>query len=458
MPQKRSGNQAVFLLIILAVAAIFAVQIPLPEEMVQAEIPQSGDVAVIGGTTAAILSALKAAQEGASVFLFSDGQELAEDSLFLIKGGLAQAGSSVQQQMGLEFDPVLFEEELKSIGGGLNDPALLRAFLEAQHNFHGRFKEDWGLSFDTLADPEKKPYLHLCSRPEAPMLFKQNLLTALRNSAVILREERVKELLFSPQGHLEALLLEKKGEAEEDAGELIFYFRSAIIADGGYNESFLREHNLFPPANILFNLRPDQEIKALKMAEELGLDLIQPGFQNRRLLLYNPEREEYLFYPEELREGSYLINIEGQILPGKEISQREAVNFVISSPPGGAFVLVPQQAALSFPAFFRSFENWEELSRSYNPGTPSLFPEIGRLPFPLYAAPLRAGVDYMLGGLAVTPRGEVKKQGRAVKGLYAAGEIVGGLHGEAMLPGMALSETLFLAEIAGEGAARYSRQ
>jgi len=457
MPQKRSGNQAVFLLIILAVAAVFAVQIPLPEEMVQAEIPHSGDVAVIGGTTAAILSALKAAQEGASVFLFPDGQELAEDSLFLLNGGLALADSFVQQQWGVEFDSALFGEKLRETGGGLNDPALLRAFLEAQLNFHGRLKETWGLSFDSLADPERHPYLHLCARPEAFLLFKQNLLTALRNSAVILRKERVKELLFSPQGHLEALLLEKEEKTEENSGELIFYFRSAIIADGGYNENFLREHNIFPSGNILFNLRADQEIKGLKMAKEQGLDLIQPGFQNRRLLLYNPGREEYLFFPEELLEGSYLINTEGKILPGKEISLGEAVNFVISSPPGGAFVLAPQQGALSFPAFFRSFENWEELSREYNLRRPSLFPDIGRLSFPLYAAPLRAGVDYMLGGLAVTPRGEVKKQGRAVKGLYAAGEAAGGLHGEAMLPGMALSETLFLAEIAGEGAARYAR-
>jgi len=71
-------------------------------------------------------------------------------------------------------------------------------------------------------------------------------------------------------------------------------------------------------------------------------------------------------------------------------------------------------------------------------------------------APLRAGIDYTLGGIAVTSRGEVKKEGDVVKGLYAAGEIVGGLHGEALLPGMALSETLFLSKIAGEAAARYS--
>ena len=71
-------------------------------------------------------------------------------------------------------------------------------------------------------------------------------------------------------------------------------------------------------------------------------------------------------------------------------------------------------------------------------------------------ATLKAGVAYTLGGLSVTPRGEVKQDGEVVKGLYAAGEIVGGLHGEALLPGMALSETLFTSGVAGKCAAEYA--
>ena len=72
---------------------------------------------------------------------------------------------------------------------------------------------------------------------------------------------------------------------------------------------------------------------------------------------------------------------------------------------------------------------------------------------------VKIGVDYTPGGLSVTPLGEVKKgDGQIILGLYAAGEISGGLHGEGMLPGMALSETLFLAGQAGRSAADYVRR
>lgn len=455
MVHKKGGNRAVFLLIVLAIATIFLVQIPLPEVTIQAEIPKGADVAVIGGTTAAILSALKAAEDGAQVFLFPNGQELAEDSSFLVNGGLALAESPLQQELGIEFDSQLFEEKLKEHGGALNDPALLKAFFAAQVHFYGWIKDAFGLSFNSLPRPETHPYLHSSTLPNNALLFKQSLLANLRNSPVIVRQETVKELLFSPQGQLEAILLGNVSESEED---FPFYIRAAILADGGYNEDLLREHNNFPADNILFNLRPNQQGKGLKMAADLGLEIIQMGFQNTHLLLYNPLAGEYCFLPADPWEETYFINTKGQILSWEGSSLFEAVNFVVNSPPGGSFVLAPHKRAETFGQFFRRFEQLEQLSQYYQFESLPQFPRTPAVASPFYVAPLRVGIDYMLGGLAVTPRGEVKKDGLVVKGLYAAGEIVGGLHGEALLPGMALSETLFLAQIAGESAAQYSRR
>jgi succinate dehydrogenase/fumarate reductase flavoprotein subunit len=81
-----------------------------------------------------------------------------------------------------------------------------------------------------------------------------------------------------------------------------------------------------------------------------------------------------------------------------------------------------------------------------------------RLTPPYYIAHLKAGIDYTLGGILTTPFGEVKKDGKVFEGLYAAGEIVGGLHGKAMLPGMPLSETMFFAKKTGEAAAKYAQR
>lgn len=49
---------------------------------------------------------------------------------------------------------------------------------------------------------------------------------------------------------------------------------------------------------------------------------------------------------------------------------------------------------------------------------------------PYYAAPLCAGITYTMGGLAVDPHGQVRRQGGgAIRGLYAVGAAAGGLEG-----------------------------
>ncbi len=73
---------------------------------------------------------------------------------------------------------------------------------------------------------------------------------------------------------------------------------------------------------------------------------------------------------------------------------------------------------------------------------------------------VKAGIDYTLGGIAVTPSGEVLKNGRVLRGLYAAGEVTGGLHGTNRLGGNALTEALTFGYIAADSiaAARQEQQ
>lgn len=58
-----------------------------------------------------------------------------------------------------------------------------------------------------------------------------------------------------------------------------------------------------------------------------------------------------------------------------------------------------------------------------------------------YAGRVTPGIHYCMGGLAINPRGQVLKQnGRPLPGLFAAGEVTGGLRGDNRLGGNRLLE------------------
>ena len=63
-----------------------------------------------------------------------------------------------------------------------------------------------------------------------------------------------------------------------------------------------------------------------------------------------------------------------------------------------------------------------------------------------------------MGGVRINTNAEVLgKNGRPIKGLYAAGEITGGIHGANRIGGNAVADIRVFGKIAGENAATYSK-
>ena len=61
-----------------------------------------------------------------------------------------------------------------------------------------------------------------------------------------------------------------------------------------------------------------------------------------------------------------------------------------------------------------------------------------------------------MGGLEITEQGEVKgPKGTPIGGLYAAGEIAGGVHGNNRLGGSSLLDCVVYGRVAGRAAAKY---
>ncbi|MBP3646057.1 MAG: FAD-binding protein, partial [Clostridia bacterium] len=91
--------------------------------------------------------------------------------------------------------------------------------------------------------------------------------------------------------------------------------------------------------------------------------------------------------------------------------------------------------------------------------------EFGRTSFanpldtaPFYGIKVTAGIHHTMGGLKINEKTEVlTAEGTAIPGLYAAGEVTGGVHGANRLGGNAVSDIVVFGRIAGAEAANYAK-
>lgn len=78
---------------------------------------------------------------------------------------------------------------------------------------------------------------------------------------------------------------------------------------------------------------------------------------------------------------------------------------------------------------------------------------------PFYAGPRSITVHHTMGGLEINTSAEVmNKDGEIIEGLFAAGEVTGGIHGSNRLGGNALADITVFGKIAGENAAKNKLQ
>ena len=109
-------------------------------------------------------------------------------------------------------------------------------------------------------------------------------------------------------------------------------------------------------------------------------------------------------------------------------------------------------------AFAETMEKWNGYVEAKND------PDFGRTSFanplntaPYYAIKVTAGVHHTMGGLKINPNTEVlNENGEVIPGLFAAGEVTGGVHGANRLGGNAVADFTVFGRIAGQAASDYA--
>ena len=183
-------------------------------------------------------------------------------------------------------------------------------------------------------------------------------------------------------------------------------------------------------------------------------------------------------------DGAILVNAEGKRFID-EVGTRDVVSAAEIAQTGSYSWLVVDQAMLDKSSviagyvkkgFVKTGATYEELAAEI--GVPAEDfaatmnawngyvaakndPDFGRISFanpldtaPYYAIKVTAGVHHTMGGVKINDDTEViDVNGAEIPGLYAAGEITGGVHGANRLGGNAVSDFVVFGRIAGEEAA-----
>ena len=187
-------------------------------------------------------------------------------------------------------------------------------------------------------------------------------------------------------------------------------------------------------------------------------------------------------------DGAILVNAEGKRFID-EVGTRDVVSAAEIAQTGSYSWLIVDQAMLDKSSviagyvkkgFVFSGETYEALGAAIGVDGAALTetmntwngyveakndPDFGRTSFanplntaPYYAIKVTAGIHHTMGGLKINAQTQVlNTEGNVIPGLYAAGEVTGGIHGANRLGGNAVADFVVFGRIAGAEAANYAK-
>merc|ERR1719345_548627 len=140
------------------------------------------------------------------------------------------------------------------------------------------------------------------------------------------------------------------------------------------------------------------------------------------------------------------MGIQVSVLEATHQQHFEASKKMEKDPDGGPFPAYP------------SGKSWDEASGPTGSGKKfyhNVIPGSAFAAEPFYVAIITPVIHYCMGGLETTVKGECVRNGKALPGLYVAGEAAGGVHGNNRLGGNSLLDCVVFGRVAGRNASAY---
>ncbi|WP_334116512.1 flavocytochrome c [Ligilactobacillus sp.] len=436
------------------------------------------DLIVIGSGCAGLTCAIQARELGLKPVILEKMETFGGNSM-RASSGMNASETIVQLKHGIVEDWHDFYDETYKGGGKLNDPELLEYFAS-----HGALAIDWlaahGIVLDdlTITGGMSRMRTH---RPKslAPIgaFLVNNLMKRARELEIpVLCGIKAEKLLTDEKGAVCGVRTDRRN----------FHARAVVLATGGFSAS----------KDLIARYRPDLKAyrttnhagatgDGIKLAEEVGAQVMQMDLVQVHPTVQQDTDHAYLIGEAVRGEGAVLVDGNGKRFVN-ELSTRRIVSDAITAlKEKSAYLVFDSQVKKRVKAvdFYQKqglvveAGTLEELAGKLNVGKNDLKQtlekwnqavegkqdsEFGRRTgmerklnqAPYYAIHIAPAIHYTMGGLHIDRKTHVlDKSGDVISGLFACGEVCGGLHGNNRIGGNSISETVIFGRQAGMQAA-----
>jgi flavocytochrome c len=472
-----------------------------PEKTNSNQVPQKwhekADVVIIGSGFAGLAAAIEAANAGASVIVLEKMKGRGGNSV-ISDGLVAAAGSALQIEQGIKDSPQTMFEDMLRAGLGLNHPDLVKLLVEKSAETLQWTMDDLGVQYQQKATQlggHSRPRSHTTSIQSGSVIIRQ-MLTKIKKLGITVRSRVYFERFIQNKTGAIIGVKIREGyqfqEATSGSPKFIKVSKAVVLASGGYaNDVDFRS---------IQDPRLDKEIdstnkrattaEALKEALRVGaapvhLSWIQLGpwaSPDERMYGFGPLFASYIAMPygimvdpetgkrfvNELADrkiradailglGKPCIGIadsQGVQASGQKIDKclnRNVVKSFDDLAQLAANYDIPEKELKKTVAEFNEYV-LQKQDKTF--GKPILEGAQPILTAPLYGIRLWPKVHHTMGGIRINTNAQViNLDGYPVKGLFAAGEVTGGVHGACRLGSCAITDCLVFGRIAGRNAA-----
>lgn len=455
------------------------------------DVTETHEVVVIGAGGAGLSAAIEAKAAGADVIVL-EKMPLAGGNTLISGAEYAAPNNWLQKQEGIEDSTELFVQDMLKGGDYANEEALVRVVAENALEGAEWLRDEVGVTWE-----DELMFFggHSVKRSLIPLgasgkeIITKQVAKAESMDIPILYNTKATKLITDESGAVIGV------EAESDEANYTFNTtKGVIIASGGFgsNLEMRMKYNPEIDENILSTNTVGSTGDGIIMAEDIGASLV--GMEHIQTYpICDPLTGTLLYFDDARLYGhTVIVNKEGKRFV-EELGRRDEMSMAIKAQTGHVcYELVDQngydlskleenhkseieylynndllvkadtleEAAAFFEIDVEELKATVERYNSYvaegkDPefNKRSLPSTIEKAPF--YILKAAPAVHHTMGGIRINTEAQVLDvDGNIINGLYAAGEVTGGIHGTNRLGSDALADITVFGRIAGKNAAK----
>ena len=448
-----------------------------------AQAAQHADVVVIGAGGAGMAAAVTAHDLGAKVIVL-EKMPFVGGNTVRATGGINAAETPQQAKLGIKDSIEQMYKDTMKGGHNLNNPALLKTLTE-----NAKYAEEWLVDLGAKFCFRKgrgggqsiaRGHGPCDGSAVGPEILRVLTERAAKDGIAIRTENQVVKIVMK-NGAVAGV------EVKTEDGVKTIDARAVVLATGGFgaNQAMVTKYRPELKGFSTTN-HPGALGEGIKLGEDVGASLTD--IEQIQIHPTVIKRDGHLISESMRARGAIMVNQKGERFCN-ELLTRDVVSQHVLKQPGGYAYLIYDQSIFDSNKLSRGYykdgysvkaENLDELAqkikvpaktlkatfaaykKAYDTqkdtafGRPEMVIALDKAPY--YAAQITPGIHHTMGGLTINTKAEVQsKAGKSIPGLFAAGEVTGGVHGGNRIGGNAVADIVTFGRIAGKDAAAYAK-